>query len=114
MKSEKAEKSVIDSEVKVLLNLKSEYKQATGKDWTPGAVAAPASPVKQAGSSADENTILQKIASQGEKVRDLKAKKAAKPQIDAEVQTLLSLKAEYKSLTGNIRSVNVKALKILV
>lgn len=102
LKSKKAEKSVIDGEVKVLLSLKAEYKQATNKDWTPGPVTAPVSPTKQENISINENTILQKIASQGDKVRDLKAKKAAKAEVDAEVQTLLALKAEYKSLTGNI------------
>ncbi|XP_018579674.1 bifunctional glutamate/proline--tRNA ligase [Anoplophora glabripennis] len=100
IKSEKAEKSVIEGEVKVLLNLKSEYKQLTGKDWTPDAVAAPVAPVKQESSSTDESGILQKIASQGDKVRDLKAKKATKAEIEAEVKSLLSLKTEYKSLTG--------------
>lgn len=91
---------MIDGEVKALLSLKAEYKQATGKDWTPGAVAAPVSPVKQENISLNENTILQRIASQGDKVRDLKTKKAAKAVVDAEVQALLALKAEYKSLTG--------------
>ncbi|KAJ8925847.1 hypothetical protein NQ315_009699 [Exocentrus adspersus] len=97
LKSEKAEKSVIDVAVKVLLDLKAKYKQTTGKDWSPNAATPPQ--VNQ-GNIVDENTILQKISAQGEKVRDLKAKKANKAAIDPEVQALLSLKAEYKALTG--------------
>lgn len=43
LKSNKAEKAKVDEAVKCLLALKAEFKAATGKDWTPGAVvAAPA------------------------------------------------------------------------
>ncbi|XP_062532143.1 bifunctional glutamate/proline--tRNA ligase isoform X2 [Bombyx mori] len=35
IKSEKADKSVVDVEVKNLLNLKAQYKAMTGSDWTP-------------------------------------------------------------------------------
>ena len=36
------------------------------------------------------------IAAQGEKIRQLKAAKAAKDAIEPEVKTLLALKAKYK------------------
>lgn len=84
MKSQKAEKAIIDAEVKSLLGLKAEYKSLTGKDWTPGTVA-PAKQVESKGTISDENTLLQKISTQGEKVRDLKSKKAEKAAVDAEV-----------------------------
>lgn len=96
LKSEKAEKAKVDTEVKTLLELKAEYKKATGKDWTPG--APPAAP--KSSSNSNEAELSQKIAAQGDKVRDLKQKKADKPTIDAEVKVLLELKAEYKKLTG--------------
>lgn len=35
LKSKKAAKDVIDGEVKTLLALKAEFKQAAGKDWDP-------------------------------------------------------------------------------
>lgn len=35
LKSKKAAKEVIDAEVKALLALKSEFKNAAGKDWDP-------------------------------------------------------------------------------
>lgn len=38
LKSQKAEKARVDEAVKLLLALKAEFKSATGKDWTPGAV----------------------------------------------------------------------------
>lgn len=47
-----------------------------------------------------ESALLQEIAAQGDKVRELKAKKADKSAVDAEVKILLGLKVEYKSLTG--------------
>ncbi|KAG5868157.1 hypothetical protein JTB14_017350 [Gonioctena quinquepunctata] len=98
VKAEKAPKSTIDSEVKTLLALKAEYKSAFGRDWSPQATSPP--PTKQENLSLDENTCLQRIASQGDKVRDLKAKKADKASIEAAVKALLALKADYKSITG--------------
>lgn len=44
--------------------------------------------------------IYNKVAAQGDVVRDLKAKKAAKEDIDKAVKQLLDLKAEYKEKTG--------------
>ncbi|KAF7280930.1 hypothetical protein GWI33_005395 [Rhynchophorus ferrugineus] len=100
LKAEKASKDVVDVEVKALLALKAEYKQATGKDWVAGqsSAAAPATPSKS--NSADASIILQKITEQGDKVRELKSKKADKAAVDGEIKVLLSLKAEYKKLTG--------------
>ncbi|XP_041256979.1 bifunctional glutamate/proline--tRNA ligase isoform X2 [Onychostruthus taczanowskii] len=44
--------------------------------------------------------IYSKVAAQGDVVRDLKARKAAKEDIDKAVKQLLALKAEYKEKTG--------------
>ncbi|KAM6405369.1 bifunctional glutamate/proline--tRNA ligase isoform 5-T5 [Pluvialis apricaria] len=44
--------------------------------------------------------IYNRVAAQGDIVRDLKAKKAAKEDIDKAVKQLLALKAEYKEKTG--------------
>ncbi|CAH1186812.1 unnamed protein product [Phyllotreta striolata] len=102
LKSQKADKTVVEAEVKVLLSLKSDYKSASGKDWTPGQVVN-AKPI------ADEQSLLRRIAEQGDKVRDLKAKKADKKAVDEEVKALLSLKADYKSLTGKDWKPNTQA-----
>jgi bifunctional glutamyl/prolyl-tRNA synthetase len=40
------------------------------------------------------------VAVQGDAVRELKAKKAAKEDVDAAIKQLLALKAEYKEKTG--------------
>ncbi|XP_041109091.1 bifunctional glutamate/proline--tRNA ligase-like isoform X3 [Polyodon spathula] len=48
----------------------------------------------------DSVTLLNRITAQGEAVRDLKAKKSPKEEIDAAVKQLLALKAEFKQKTG--------------
>ncbi|XP_075982844.1 glutamyl-prolyl-tRNA synthetase isoform X3 [Anticarsia gemmatalis] len=102
-KAEKAEKSVIDVEVKNLLNLKAQYKAITGTDWTPNATAPtpaqePAASMNGAGDKAAALGAL--ITKQGDLVRELKTKKADKAQVDAEVKKLLELKAQYQAETG--------------
>lgn len=99
MKSKKAEKTEIYAEVQVLLSLKGEYKNLTGQDWKPDTTATP-TPATSTGHVTDENTILQQIADQGNKVRELKLQKANKASIDIEVKKLLELKTNYKNLTG--------------
>lgn len=49
----------------------------------------------------DVEAINQKITSQGNKIRQLKADKAAKDVLANEVQLLLELKKEYKAVTGS-------------
>nr|XP_004670165.2 bifunctional glutamate/proline--tRNA ligase isoform X2 [Jaculus jaculus] len=44
--------------------------------------------------------LYNRVAVQGDAVRELKAKKAAKEEVDAAVRQLLALKAEYKEKTG--------------
>ncbi|CAG4984607.1 unnamed protein product [Colias eurytheme] len=105
LKAEKADKGTLDVEVKNLLNLKAQYKSITGKDWTPAA-AATSAPVKAeatekpAAMNAANEALAAEVAKQGEVVRDLKAKKADKAAIDAEVKKLLELKAKYQQETG--------------
>nr|XP_027308933.1 bifunctional glutamate/proline--tRNA ligase isoform X6 [Anas platyrhynchos] len=50
--------------------------------------------------SEDHLVIYNRVSAQGDVVRDLKAKKAAKEDIDKAVKQLLALKAEYKEKTG--------------
>ncbi|XP_017877336.1 bifunctional glutamate/proline--tRNA ligase [Ceratina calcarata] len=95
LKSAKAEKSVIDEEVKKLLALKSEYKSATGHDWNPSNTPSAATSIVR-----DHEMISEEIQKQGDKVRQLKSSKAEKIVIDDGVKKLLALKSEYKSATG--------------
>lgn len=46
------------------------------------------------------SVLYSRVAAQGDVVRELKTKKAAKEDIDAAVKQLLALKAEYKETTG--------------
>ncbi|KAG5307821.1 SYEP ligase, partial [Pseudoatta argentina] len=101
LKSSKADKSIIDQEVKVLLSLKSDYKNTTGQDWKPADVKVTESKVKPENQEISKaEKISEEIKKQGDKVRNLKSSKAEKSIIDQEVKVLLSLKSDYKSLTG--------------
>ncbi|XP_046992182.1 bifunctional glutamate/proline--tRNA ligase [Schistocerca americana] len=104
LKSEKASKSTVDAEVKKLLDLKAEFKTITGEDWKADLYSkdtAPKMPTAGAGEdTAAISTLTQEITDQGNKVRNLKSTGAPKVTVDAEVARLLSLKAEYKQITG--------------
>ncbi|XP_041669602.1 bifunctional glutamate/proline--tRNA ligase isoform X2 [Cheilinus undulatus] len=105
LKTEKAPKDQVDAAVKQLLALKAEYKQQTGQDYKPG-LQAPASPAQTQSSSPSANSspqaqqLFSQVAQQGELVRKLKTEKAPKDQVDEAVKTLLDLKSQYKTLTG--------------
>lgn len=69
--------------------LKADYKEATGESWKPGLVGAvpvKTDPQTPSGGKLDGNSLLEQIASQGNKVRDLKANKAEKSEVDAAVK----------------------------
>ncbi|XP_053164871.1 bifunctional glutamate/proline--tRNA ligase isoform X2 [Hemicordylus capensis] len=105
LKSKKVAKEDIDTAVKQLLALKTEYKEKTGQDYKPGnspvaAVQVQPSKCEAATTNSDSKALYNNVAEQGEVVRKLKAEKAHKDQIDAAVKVLLALKAEYKQKTG--------------
>merc|ERR1719225_4648 len=63
-----------------------------------GSSPAPApAPASGSSSPADINAA---IVAQGDKVRKLKADKAAKPEVEEAVKALLALKADFKTATG--------------
>lgn len=97
LKSEKADKNTVDTEVKVLLALKTEFKTVTGEDWQPGLKPSVPSNKSQVPL---EDELNSKINEQGDKIRKLKSAKTAKDVVDAEVKILLLLKADYKAATG--------------
>lgn len=114
LKAAKAPKDQIDAAVKQLLTLKAEYKQKTGQEYKPGVppstgpAPAQSSPAQhstsssqpQSSSSPQAQALFADIAQQGEQVRQLKAEKVPKEQVDKAVKTLLELKGQYKALTG--------------
>ncbi|CAN8203249.1 unnamed protein product [Coccothraustes coccothraustes] len=113
LKAEKTSKDQIDEAVKILLNLKAEYKQKTGQEYKPGnppsmppclSSTARPSPVCCSNlascSLVDGKALYDTVAEQGEVVRRLKAEKASKEKIDVAVKELLQLKAQYKFVAG--------------
>ncbi|XP_068433011.1 bifunctional glutamate/proline--tRNA ligase isoform X1 [Clinocottus analis] len=105
LKVEKASKDQVEAAVKQLLALKAEYKQQTGQDYKPGVQASQAQTQSSSSSNkpssppqADE--LFSQVTQQGERVRKLKSEKAPKDQVDEAVKTLLDLKSQYKTLTG--------------
>ncbi|XP_054626518.1 bifunctional glutamate/proline--tRNA ligase isoform X3 [Dunckerocampus dactyliophorus] len=101
LKAEQASKDQVEAAVKQLLALKAEFKQATGEDYKPGAappVQKASAPIQSATASAAG--LFEKVAEQGDVVRKLKAEKAPRDQVDEAVKTLLDLKNNYKTLTG--------------
>jgi bifunctional glutamyl/prolyl-tRNA synthetase len=78
--------------------LKADYKSATGNDWQPGAAPAAA---KSGGGAPQDGELGAKVAAQGDLVRQLKADKKPKEEIDTAVKALLALKVEYKNATGS-------------
>ncbi|XP_036210571.1 bifunctional glutamate/proline--tRNA ligase isoform X3 [Myotis myotis] len=61
----------------------------------------PAPPLTNTSAVSEDPVVLyNKVAAQGDAVRELKAKKAAKEDVDAAVKQLLALKAVYKEKTG--------------
>ena len=111
LKFEKAAKDQIQAEVAVLLKLKGFYKSKTGQDWKPGAV--PEKKVETLEQSAAE-ALDMKIKSCGDLIRKLKAEKASKEQIGAEVKVLLSLKEAFKEKTGkDWKPADAKGLRLL-
>ncbi|KOC60945.1 Bifunctional glutamate/proline--tRNA ligase [Habropoda laboriosa] len=97
LKSQKADKATIDVEVKTLLALKTEYKASTGVEWKPSTTSI--SNVKNKDNNQGDQ-ISESIKKQGDKVRQLKSLKVEKSVIDEEVKLLLTLKADYKAVTG--------------
>uniref|UniRef100_A0A6B2E7J0 Bifunctional glutamate/proline--tRNA ligase n=1 Tax=Phlebotomus kandelakii TaxID=1109342 RepID=A0A6B2E7J0_9DIPT len=99
LKANKAKKADIEGAVQLLLSLKSQYKAASGQEWKPGCV--PATATAAATTAVDVNELSDTITTQGNTVRNLKGQKAPKNDVDAAVNLLLSLKAEYKAATGS-------------
>ncbi|XP_045040367.2 bifunctional glutamate/proline--tRNA ligase isoform X3 [Desmodus rotundus] len=108
LKAEKAPKAKVNEAVECLLALKAQYKEKTGKEYVPGqppsSASLDSSPARSSESCGPETpeakVLFDRVASQGEVVRKLKAEKASKDQVDAAVQELLQLKAQYRTLTG--------------
>ncbi|XP_005409334.1 PREDICTED: bifunctional glutamate/proline--tRNA ligase [Chinchilla lanigera] len=75
--------------------------EATKTEVIPAPKERAAPPVNKSCATSEASLVLHnRVAAQGDVVRELKARKAAKDDIDAAVKQLLALKAEYKEKTG--------------
>ena len=70
--------AVVDAAVKELLALKAEFKAVSGKDWSPALASAPQTTTEKPSSTTNADTLSSQIKTAGDKVRDLKTKKAEK------------------------------------
>ena len=61
-----------------------------------------------AANSGGDLAVWEKVTAQGNKIRELKSKKASKDDIMKEVESLKALKAEYKKATGQEYDANKK------
>ena len=110
LKSKKASKDEIMKEVNSLKTLKADFKAKTGAEYdankkpTGGAATPAAAPTAASGDLA----LWETVTAQGNKIRELKSAKAAKDAIMAEVNTLKSLKADFKTKTGSDYDANKK------
>ena len=66
LKADKADKATVTEAVNKLLELKGKYKEATGKDWKPGAhkPAAPAANQNQQSSGSDGDALDKQVTEQ--------------------------------------------------
>lgn len=122
LKSSKADKGAVNSAVAVLLDLKKQFKEASGADWVPNInmdqfasskdVAPPAAP-SLGGTSASNGPLdlHQKIVDQGNSVRNLKSSKADKAEVTAAVNVLLQLKKEFKEAANIDWTPNIDVIK---
>lgn len=75
-------------------------KASTAPKGRSAPLVADASPAAAPALVEDHLALYSKVSAQGDAVRELKSKKAAKEEVDAAVKQLLALKAEYKEKTG--------------
>lgn len=99
MKADKVAKVVLDPEIKCLLELKSKYKELSGKEWQSKPTVEQAVPKAEVVAE-DPSTLDAQIREQGDKIRRMKGDKVAKDVLDPEIKCLLSLKSKYKAVVG--------------
>eukprot|EP00752_Nemacystus_decipiens_P011622 g10317.t1 len=108
LKKSKPDKAVLKPHVDTLIALKAEYKEKTGKDYVPVAVAPASAPAAAQKSTAAAPVtespaaaaIAGKIVAKGDEIRELKKSKADKATLQPHIDALIALKTQYKDETG--------------
>lgn len=75
LKSSKADKNIIDQEVKILLSLKNDYKNAFGQDWKPEASEATASKRRKEERTVKSEKTLEREIAKGATAKDVETSK---------------------------------------
>ncbi|RWS15020.1 bifunctional glutamate/proline--tRNA ligase-like protein, partial [Dinothrombium tinctorium] len=100
MKSEKKSKEELKPEIDLLLKLKQAFKELTGYDWSPEYSSKEKQDMEKANDKNCLEELEKKIQEQGDKIRQMKSKKKSKEELKPEIDLLLSLKDDYKKLSG--------------
>ncbi|CAL2029274.1 unnamed protein product [Caenorhabditis brenneri] len=97
LKAKDAKSQATKDAINALLELKKSYKEATGQDYKPG--QPPATPASS--TTLQDSDITKQILSQGNVVRDLKAKDPKSQETKDAIAKLLDLKKKFKEATGS-------------
>jgi glutamyl-tRNA synthetase len=101
LKAKDAKSQETKDAIAKLLELKKQYKEATGQEYKPGAAPPPQSSTPAAASAgSDETALYAAVEAQGNAVRDAKTKDAKSQETKDAVAKLLDLKKQYKEKTG--------------
>lgn len=101
LKAAKADKSIVQEQVKILLDLKKVVENLKNKATAAAEAITKKTPTHSSGANVSSQTIEdaeKAVATQGDKVRKLKAAKADKPIIQEQVKILLDLKKKVEDL----------------
>ena len=88
-------------------NLENKLQKEYNANSKPAGASAPA-PAAAAAPASGDLALWETVTAQGNKIRELKSKKATKDEIMKEVEILKGLKADYKSKTGSEYDANKK------
>uniref|UniRef100_A0AC34GGE8 WHEP-TRS domain-containing protein n=1 Tax=Panagrolaimus sp. ES5 TaxID=591445 RepID=A0AC34GGE8_9BILA len=100
LKAKDAKSQETKDAIAKLLELKKQYKEATGQDYKPGAAPTVTSSVPLNKTSDNEALLFAAIETQGNLVREVKAKDSKSQETKDAVAKLLDLKKQYKEATG--------------
>ncbi|RCN33545.1 glutamine--tRNA ligase [Ancylostoma caninum] len=100
LKGEDPKSDATKQAVQKLLELKKQYKEATGQEYKPGQAPEASTPVAAVNGDASAAGLYKEIEAQGEIVRSEKAKDPKSEASKAAIAKLLDLKKQYKEKTG--------------
>ncbi|CAD5210511.1 unnamed protein product [Bursaphelenchus xylophilus] len=100
LKGKDAKSQATKDAIAKLLELKKQYKEATGQEYKPGQAPVPTPAAAPSAGNNAEDELYAQVEEQGKLVRELKGKDAKSDATKAAIAKLLELKKEYKQKTG--------------